>query len=74
MQPYRHDKLQFLTTRAAMRLLCAIIVELLVFLEVLEGLILLLLDSARMPRLDPLASCKVHLHETTRQKQKQIQY
>lgn len=33
MQPYRHDKLQFLTTRAAMRLLCAIIVELLVFLE-----------------------------------------
>lgn len=31
-----------------MRLLCAIIVELLVFLEVLEGLILLLLDSARM--------------------------
>lgn len=49
MQPYRHDKVQFLTTRAAMRLLCAIIVELSVFLEVLEGLILLLLDSARMP-------------------------
>lgn len=31
-----------------MRLLRAIIVELLVFIEVLEGLILLLLDSARM--------------------------